>query len=86
MRLKDTPGPGEASPAPIAGTGVHPVGWTAAYLIRAGLAPASLGVALLPRQPYEPPAPDVEYWGQPRRRPSRRRPLDHLWAIPGPRR
>jgi MFS family permease len=39
---------------------IHSMGWTAAYLIGAGLALVSAGVTLLLRQPQEPPAPDVE--------------------------
>jgi MFS family permease len=39
---------------------IHTMGWTAAYLIGAGLALASAGLTLLLRQPQEPPEPDVE--------------------------
>jgi hypothetical protein len=39
---------------------IHSMGWTAAYLIGAGLALASAALTLLLRQPQEPPEPDVE--------------------------
>jgi MFS family permease len=39
---------------------IHAMGWSAAYLIGAGLALASAALALLLRQPSEPPAPDIE--------------------------
>jgi MFS family permease len=39
---------------------IHSMGWSAAYLIGAGLALVSAAIALLLRQPQEPPATEVE--------------------------